>query len=43
VILAPRLPAGQEIEVALPGGFAVSPALVPAIAALPGVLRVEEV
>jgi DNA polymerase-3 subunit alpha len=42
VILAPRLPAGQEIEVALPGGFAISPALVPAIAALPGVLRVEE-
>lgn len=42
VILAPRLPAGQEIEVALPGGFAISPALVPAIAALPGVMRVEE-
>ncbi|GIX11678.1 DNA polymerase III subunit alpha [Elioraea sp.] len=42
VILAPRLPTGQEIEVALPGGFAISPALVPAIAALPGVVRVEE-
>ena len=42
VILAPRLPAGQEIEVALPGGFAITPAMVPTIAALPGVLRVEE-
>ena len=42
VILAPRLAAGQEIEIALPGGFAITPALVPKIAALPGVLRVEE-
>jgi DNA polymerase-3 subunit alpha len=42
VILAPRLPAGQEIEVALPGGFAITPAMVPTIAALPGVLGVEE-
>lgn len=42
VLLVPRLGAGQEVEIALPGGFNVSPKLAQAMKILPGVERVEE-
>ncbi|MFQ3623622.1 MAG: DNA polymerase III subunit alpha, partial [Acetobacteraceae bacterium] len=43
VLLLAVLPSGDEIEVALPRGIAVSPALLPSVASVPGVLAVEEV
>jgi DNA polymerase-3 subunit alpha len=42
VSLVPRLGNGQDIEVALPGGFNVSPRMMQAMKVLPGVLHVEE-
>jgi DNA polymerase III subunit alpha len=43
VSLVPRLGAGLDIEVALPGGFNVSPRLMQAMKVMPGVAQVEEV
>ena len=43
VSLIPLVGAAQEVEVALPGGFRVTPHLAQAIKAIPGVERVEEV
>ena len=43
VSLVPRLGNGQDIAVALPGGFNVSPRMMQAMKVLPGVLHVEEV
>jgi DNA polymerase-3 subunit alpha len=42
VFLVPRLGAQQSVEIALPGGFNVSPRLAQAMKILPGVERVEE-
>ncbi len=42
VFLVPRLGAQQSVEIALPGGFNVSPKLAQAMKILPGVERVEE-
>jgi len=42
VVLVPRTGPGQEVEIALPGGFNVSPRLMQAMKALPGVAGVEE-
>jgi DNA polymerase-3 subunit alpha len=42
VVLIPRLGEGQDVEVALPGGFSLSPRLAQAMKALPGVARVED-
>ena len=42
VFLVPRLGAQQQVEIALPGGFNVSPRLAQAMKILPGVERVEE-
>jgi DNA polymerase-3 subunit alpha len=42
VFLVPRLGAEQSVEIALPGGFNVSPRLAQAMKILPGVERVEE-
>jgi DNA polymerase-3 subunit alpha len=42
VFLVPRLGAEQSVEIALPGGFNVSPKLAQAMKILPGVERVEE-
>jgi DNA polymerase-3 subunit alpha len=41
VVLIPRL-AAQDVEIALPGGFNVSPRLLQAMKSLPGVERVED-
>jgi DNA polymerase-3 subunit alpha len=43
VSLVPRLGNGQDIALALPGGFNVSPRMMQAMKVLPGVLHVEEV
>lgn len=43
VVLVPMIAPGQEVEVALPGGFRVSPALMQAMKVLPGVAQVEEI
>jgi DNA polymerase-3 subunit alpha len=43
VILVPRIDASQSVEIALPGGFNVTPRLAQALKVLPGVERVEEV
>jgi len=43
VSLVPRLGRGQDIEVALPGGFNVTPRMMQAMKVLPGVLHVEEI
>ncbi len=43
VSLVPRLGPGQDIEVALPGGYNVTPRMMQAMKVLPGVLQVEEV
>ncbi|MCX7374869.1 MAG: DNA polymerase III subunit alpha [Alphaproteobacteria bacterium] len=43
VALVPRLGSGLDIEVALPGGWNVSPRLMQAMKVLPGVAQVEEV
>jgi DNA polymerase-3 subunit alpha len=42
VILVPRLGTTQSVEIALPGGFNVTPRLAQAIKAVPGVEQVEE-
>ena len=42
VFLVPQLTAEQSVEIALPGGFNVSPKLAQAMKILPGVERVEE-
>ena len=42
VVLVPRLDAEQDVEIALPGGFNVSPRLAQAMKLLPGVERVED-
>jgi DNA polymerase-3 subunit alpha len=42
VVLVPRTGPGQEVEIALPGGFQVSPRLLQAMKVLPGVSQVEE-
>jgi DNA polymerase-3 subunit alpha len=42
VFLVPRLGTQQSVEIALPGGFNVSPKLAQAMKILPGVERVEE-
>jgi DNA polymerase-3 subunit alpha len=43
VVLIPRLDAAQEVEIALPGGFNVTPRLAQAVKSLPGIARVEEI
>jgi DNA polymerase-3 subunit alpha len=42
VILVPRLGTTQSVEIALPGGFNVTPRLAQAMKTLPGVEQVEE-
>ena len=42
VVLVPRLGAAQTVEIALPGGFNVTPRLAQALKLLPGVDQVEE-
>jgi DNA polymerase-3 subunit alpha len=42
VILVPRLGTAQSVEIALPGGFNVTPRLAQALKLLPGVEQVEE-
>ncbi|MBV9251704.1 MAG: DNA polymerase III subunit alpha, partial [Acetobacteraceae bacterium] len=42
VILVPRLDVTQSVEIALPGGFNVTPRLAQALKLLPGVERVED-
>jgi DNA polymerase III subunit alpha len=42
VILVPRLGTTQSVEIALPGGFNVTPRLAQALKVLPGVEQVEE-
>jgi DNA polymerase-3 subunit alpha len=42
VVLVPRLGAEQSVEIALPGGFNVTPRLAQAMKLLPGVEQVEE-
>ena len=42
VVLVPRVGAQQDVEIALPGGFNVSPRLAQAMKLLPGVARVED-
>jgi DNA polymerase-3 subunit alpha len=43
VILIPRVEGEQDVEIALPGGYSVSPRLAQAMKVLPGVARVEDV
>jgi DNA polymerase III subunit alpha len=43
VVLLPRLEGEQDVEIALPGGFNVTPMLAQALKMVPGVERVEEV
>jgi DNA polymerase III subunit alpha len=43
VMLVPRLDADQEVEIALPGGYNVTPRLAQALKSLPGVEQVEEI
>jgi DNA polymerase-3 subunit alpha len=42
IVLVPRLGAQQSVEIALPGGFNVTPRLAQALKLLPGVEQVEE-
>jgi DNA polymerase-3 subunit alpha len=42
VVLVPHLGGQQDVEIALPGGFNVSPRLAQAMKLLPGVARVED-
>jgi DNA polymerase-3 subunit alpha len=42
VILVPRLGTAQTVEIALPGGFNVTPRLAQALKVIPGVEQVEE-
>jgi DNA polymerase-3 subunit alpha len=43
VMLVPRIDAEQDVEIALPGGYNVTPRLAQALKSLPGVDQVEEV
>jgi DNA polymerase-3 subunit alpha len=43
VILVPRIDAERSVEIALPGGYSVTPRLAQALTILPGVERVDEV
>ena len=43
VILVPRLEEARSVEIALPGGFNVTPRLAQALKIVPGVERVEEI
>lgn len=43
VTLVPRLDGAQEVEIALPGGYNVTPRLAQALKSLPGVEQVEEI
>ena len=43
VVLVPRLGLAQSVEIALPGGFNVTPRLAQALKVVPGVERVEEI
>jgi DNA polymerase-3 subunit alpha len=43
VVLIPRLDDRQDVEIALPGGFNVSPRLAQAMKVLPGIERVEDI
>jgi DNA polymerase-3 subunit alpha len=43
VVLVPRTGPGQEVEVALPGGFNVGPKVMQAMKVVPGVSAVEEI
>ncbi len=43
VVLVPRTGPGQEVELALPGGFNVGPRLMQAMKVVPGVSAVEEI
>jgi len=43
IILVPRLGSDQSVEIALPGGYTVTPRLAQALKGLPGVEQVEEV
>ena len=43
VILVPRLDDDRSVEIALPGGYSVTPRLAQALTTLPGVERVDEV
>jgi DNA polymerase-3 subunit alpha len=43
VLLVPRLDERQDVEIALPGGFNVTPRLAQAMKMLPGVERVEDI
>jgi DNA polymerase-3 subunit alpha len=42
-VLVPRLDERQDVEIALPGGFNVTPRLAQAMKVLPGVERVEDI
>jgi DNA polymerase-3 subunit alpha len=41
--LVPHIGADQDVEIALPGGYNVTPRLAQALKSLPGVDQVEEV
>ena len=43
MILIPRVEGEQSVEIALPGGYSISPRLAQAMKVLPGVARVEDV
>ena len=43
VTLVPRIDADQDVEIALPGGYNVTPRLAQALKSLPGVEQVEEI
>ena len=43
VVLVPRLGRSRSVEIALPGGYNVTPRLAQALKSLPGVDQVEEV
>ena len=43
VVLVPRTGPGQEVELALPGGFNIGPRVMQAMKVLPGVSAVEEI
>jgi len=43
VILVPRIGTERSVEIALPGGYSVTPRLAQALTTLPGVERVDEI
>jgi DNA polymerase-3 subunit alpha len=43
VVLVPRTGPGQEVEVALPGGFNIGPRMMQAMKVMPGVSALEEI